>query len=243
MSSGQIIQARELSKEFRGPSGEAIKAVQGVDLSIEAGEVVLILGPSGSGKTTLLCLLAGIYSSTHGSVRICGSELEGMDADALQTFRLKQMGFVFQNARLINGLSAVENVELPLNMDGQERPQSRTRALELLEVVGLSHRATFAVDALSGGEKQRVSVARALALGPAVLLADEPTAMIDAEAGDVVVNALCRTARDDNAALILVGHDPRLAPHADRVLRMESGRVFKSSEVAPAIESHRREGD
>lgn len=231
MSPRPIVQVGDLTKEFRGPSGEAVRAVQGVDLSIEAGEVVLILGPSGSGKTTLLSLLAGILSPTRGFVRICGSDLGALNSDALQTLRLKQVGFVFQNARLIDALSAVENVELLLNMAAQTRPQSRTTAQELLENVGLGHRAAFPADALSGGERQRVSVARALALGPSLLLADEPTAMVDADAGDLVVEALCRTVREKETALLMVSHDARLAEHATRVLHMESGRVSGSSPI------------
>ncbi len=231
MSSGPIVQVEGLTKEFRAPSGETVLAVQGVNLAVEAGEVVLILGPSGSGKTTLLSLLAGILSPTRGSVRICGDELEGMDARALQGLRLSRVGFVFQNARLIDALNAVENVELLLNMAGQKRPQSRTRALELLDEVGLGHRATFSPEALSGGERQRVSVARAMALSPSILLADEPTAMVDAQAGELVVKALCRAVRGQQASLLMVSHDPRLADHATRVLRMENGRVSAPGSV------------
>ena len=213
-----MIVAEEVVKEY--DAGGVFRAVDGVSLRVERGEVVLIIGPNGSGKTTLLSILGGLVRPTRGSVRVDDRLLEEMPAREVELFRLRRVGFVFQTFRLIDALSVRENVQLVLDLAG-----TRRAAEELLERVNASHLAARNTRALSGGEKQRVAIARALANDPAILLADEPTGSLDSAAGEATISLLCSAAREERKAVVIVSHDTRIAPHADRVVRMVDGRV------------------
>jgi putative ABC transport system ATP-binding protein len=209
-----LITARDLVKEYD------FRAVDGVSLDVQRGEMVLIMGPNGSGKTTLLSMLGGLVRPTRGSVRVDGRALEEMSASELEDFRLRRVGFVFQAFRLIDALSVRENVQLVLDLAG-----SREDAGAILERTGASHLAKRNTRALSGGEKQRVAIARALANDPAIVLADEPTGSLDSSAGEAAIALLRDAARADRRAVVIVSHDPRIVPHADRVIAMLDGRV------------------
>ena len=209
-----MIEARDVVKEYEFP------AVAGVSLDVVRGELLLLTGPNGSGKTTLLSMLGGLVLPTRGSVRIDGRALEAMRDRELEEFRLRRVGFVFQTFRLIDSLSARENVQLVLDLAG-----SAGSAEAILESVDAAHLANRNTRALSGGEKQRVAIARALANDPAIVLADEPTGSLDSAAGEAVIALLRNAARRDGRAVVVVSHDPRIAPHADRVLLMNGGRL------------------
>ena len=219
-----ILRATGVTKVF-GEGETAVRAVDGVDLVVSAGEMVLIMGPSGSGKTTLLTMLGGLLRPTSGSILIDETDITKLSDAHLTPVRRKSVGFIFQSFNLWETLSVEENVELTLNMAGVRGAAAKNRARTLLEDRGLGSRLRFKARDLSGGEKQRVSIARALANEPRLLLADEPTANLDSKHGRDAMRLLHDISRDGDRAVIVVSHDQRIREVADRVLWLEDGRV------------------
>ena len=217
------ILARELRKDFP-MNGETVHALRGVSLRVNPGDYVAIVGPSGSGKSTLLQLLGGIDTPSSGAVEILGTPLETLGDGELTRLRLTRLGFIFQRFHLLPVLTARENVELPMAEAGLRRPERQARARELLDFVGLGHRAEHRATQLSGGEMQRVAIARALANRPAVVLADEPTGELDAATGQEILG-LFRRLNQGGTTLVVVTHDDRLAAEAGRVIRMLDGTI------------------
>jgi putative ABC transport system ATP-binding protein len=216
------IAVRGLTKTF-GDGDLAVTAVRDVDLDIQRGEVVLIMGPSGSGKTTLLLMLGAMMRPTTGSVVIEGTDLAAAPERRLPALRAHHLGFIFQDFNLLGALDAAENVELACNLAGVTGRAASERARDLLERVNLGHRLHHRPDQLSGGEKQRVSIARALANDPPVILADEPTANLDSSHGHDIGTLLRQLATEDGRSVVIVSHDDRLGRIADRVLWLEDG--------------------
>jgi putative ABC transport system ATP-binding protein len=225
------IAARQVTKSY-GDGETAVHALRGVDLDVHAGEVLLMMGPSGSGKTTLLSIMGGILRATSGSVRIAGTEIVGLPERDLPAVRLRHIGFVFQGFNLFPALSAVENVALALDLRGITGKAALTRAHEALASVGMADRASHRPADLSGGQKQRVAIARALVGEPAILLADEPTAALDHTSGELVLDLLRTVATQRGRAVVLVTHDPRTLPYADRIVHIEDGRLREHDEAA-----------
>jgi putative ABC transport system ATP-binding protein len=221
-----IVVVRDAYKGF-GTGRNRVDILHGISLEVLPGETLYLVGPSGSGKTTLLSLMGCILSPDSGSVRVLGHEMSGMRSAALTAFRKRYLSFVFQSFNLFPNLSALDNVRLMLCMRGFQSRAAATRAEELLKQVGLAHRARLRPAKLSTGECQRVAIARALANEPVVLLADEPTASLDAENGQAVMRLLKRMTHDRGVTLVIVTHDDRILPLADRVLRLEDGRITR----------------
>jgi len=219
-----ILEASGLTKVF-GSGSTAVRAVDGVDLSVRRGEIVLIMGPSGSGKTTLLTLIGGLLKPTSGSVAIEGRDITAMSESDLPEVRRRLVGFVFQSFNLLEALTAEENVEVALNLAGSSGRGASERAGGLLDGLGMSRRRRSKPRDLSGGEKQRVSIARALANEPALVLADEPTANLDSKQGHEVVELLRGIAKEQERTVVIVSHDERIREMADRVLWLEDGRL------------------
>jgi putative ABC transport system ATP-binding protein len=217
-----IIRASRLRKVYHGAS--EVEALRGVDLDVGRGEMLAIVGPSGCGKTTLLNCLSGLDRFDAGSVVVEGADLARMSDRERTAYRARHMGFVFQAFNLLPVLSAVENVEIPLLLLGVNAREARRRSLDLLEALGLAHRAAHRPNELSGGEQQRVAVARALIHQPAVVWADEPTGNLDTEVSLVIVELL-RRLNADGQTIVLVTHNPQVAERAGRILRMRDGRV------------------
>jgi putative ABC transport system ATP-binding protein len=226
----EILEARGLSKEYR--MGEVtVGALRGVDLTVRQGEFVAVMGPSGSGKSTLLHMLSGLDTPSSGEVTLAGRRLASMSDDELTITRRREVGFVFQFYNLLPTLTAAENVALPLLMDGQRFRDSAARVEELLELVGLRGRKAHRPDQLSGGEQQRVAVARALVAEPAILMADEPTGNLDSSSGADVLNLLRHTCDEKGQTIIMVTHDSLAASCAHRVLFLHDGRLVRESPV------------
>jgi putative ABC transport system ATP-binding protein len=223
MDARPILSARDLVRIFHRGSDE-VRAVDGVTLDVRAGEFVAIMGRSGSGKTTLLDLLGCLLRPTAGTLEIDGGSVIGASDGQLATIRRERIGFVFQEFNLIASLNAAENVMLPLRY-GPKRRDGRHRAAELLELVGLSHRARHRPTELSGGEQQRVAIARALVNDPAVVLADEPTGELDSETSDELMRTLRDLNRDRGVTIVVVTHDPGVAAATERVIRLSDGRI------------------
>lgn len=220
-----ILDARALQKTFAAPrdGGVGVAAVRGIDLAIAAGEFVAITGASGSGKSTLLHMLGGITRPTSGQVLLEGVDLASLDDDALALVRRRRIGFVFQRYNLLAELSLVENVALPLVLDGVSQGRGNKAALEALRAVGLDHRASHRPDELSGGEQQRGAIARALVTRPAIVLADEPTGALDSTNSKRVMELLQRLVADRGQTVVLVTHDPVVASAASRIVRVRDG--------------------
>ena len=218
-----LLVVRDLARDYP-MGGETVHALRGVSLSVEAGEYVAIAGPSGCGKSTLLQLAGGLDAPTSGSVEVMGTRLDTLSDRELTRLRLTRLGFVFQRFHLLPVLTAAENIELPMAEAGMSRAARRARAAELLGYVGLAHRAGHRATELSGGEMQRVAVARALANRPALVLADEPTGELDAATGREILT-LFRRLNQDGMTLLVVTHDERLAAEAGRVVQMLDGRI------------------
>ena len=231
-----ILRAEHLEKTFRTGAGAAtgVAAVRGIDLAIDAGEFVAITGASGSGKSTLLHMLGGITRPTTGRVLLEGVDLAELDDDALAVLRRRRIGFVFQRYNLLPELSLVENVALPLVLDGQTNRRCNDAAREALAAVGMEHRATHRPDELSGGEQQRGAIARALVTCPAIVLADEPTGALDSANSARVVDLLGRLVVERTQTVILVTHDPVIAARAGRTVRIRDGRVESDTVGATA---------
>jgi putative ABC transport system ATP-binding protein len=219
-----LLDARDIVKVFGSGAGE-VRPLKGVDLKLYSGELTLLMGPSGSGKTTLLSILGCILSPTEGHIEVAGNSTQGQDAEGLADIRRRHVGFVFQGYNLFPTMTASENVMLALDVRAKPVVDPPTHALNALIAVGLGHRAKAYPAKLSGGEKQRVALARALAGSPSVILADEPTAALDAENGRAVMALLAEVAKDPNRAVLAVTHDHRTLPYADRIVRIEDGKI------------------
>ena len=206
-----LVHVQALSKVF-GEGETRVEAVREVDLDLARGEIVLVMGPSGSGKTTLLSMLGGLLRPTQGEIWVDGVDIAELSEQELPRFRARRFGFIFQDFNLLAALSAEENVEVALNLAGSHGATADARARRLLD------------DQLSGGEKQRVAVARAIANRPQLILADEPTANLDSQRGQETMRLLRRLANDEGATVLIVSHDERLRTLADRVLWLEDGR-------------------
>ena len=217
-----IVEARKVTKTYE--TGKvSVKALKGVDLSVEQGEMVAVMGPSGCGKTTLLNCLSGIDEVTSGEVVIEGLDLAQMSDRERTDHRARRMGFIFQAYNLLPVLSAVENVELPLLVTGQRNGRARDRANRALGLVGLEDRAHHKPAELSGGQQQRVTIARALVNDPAIVWADEPTGNLDSENSTAVMELLTRLNEELGQTYVIVTHDTRVGDLAHRVVNMESG--------------------
>jgi putative ABC transport system ATP-binding protein len=221
-----IVRASGLGKRLRGPEGE-LSILAGLDLEVGPGDAVSIRGASGSGKSTLLGLLAGLDEATDGEVFLFGHALSPLDEDERAALRAGQVGFVFQSFHLLAGMSALENVMLPLELGGAT--DARERSAALLERVGLGRRQHHLPSQLSGGEQQRVAIARAFASTPRVLFADEPTGNLDVATGARIADVLLELRVETGAALVLVTHDQRLADRCDRRLVLADGRLAEAA--------------
>jgi lipoprotein-releasing system ATP-binding protein len=220
-----IIEAHDLAKSYRGGDGGLIHVLDGVDLAVRRGEMVAIVGASGAGKSTLLHLLGALDRPTRGSVLLDGEPLHGRADEELAAIRNRKIGFVFQFHHLLREFSALENVMMPLRIAGIELRRARSRAEELLARVGLSGRMTHRPGELSGGEQQRTAVARALAMDPAVVLADEPSGNLDHANSERLHDLFSQLASDLEIAMVVVTHNRSLASRADRALLLEDGRL------------------
>jgi putative ABC transport system ATP-binding protein len=220
------IDLRGVSKTFG--SGElAHEALRGVDLTVRPGELVMLVGPSGSGKTTLLSVVGAVLSPSGGEVRIFEQRVDGLDALRLAQLRRDQLGFIFQDHNLLRSLGALNNVAMPLRMQGWSRADAAARARRVLERVGLGDRLESKPAQLSGGQRARVAVARAVAGAPPVILADEPTASLDAESGQAVTTLLRELSREQQATVLIVTHDQRIFHLADRIISIADGRIVE----------------
>lgn len=224
-----VVATVNLVKHYR--LGEVVvPALQGVNMEIEKGDFVAVLGPSGSGKTTLLNVIGALDRPTKGRVYVDGEDLTALSEKNLTRLRRNKIGFVFQFYNLIPVLTAFENVELPMIISGVSRQEAAKRAEKLLESVGLSNRARHRPDELSGGEQQRIAIARALANRPSVVLADEPTGDLDTATGQQVLTMLLEMSKQENTTVVVATHDPAVLDMADRTLRMRDGRIVADQE-------------
>jgi len=224
--SDSIVEAKDVSKVLGSGAGQ-VHALNGINLSLRGGELTMLMGPSGSGKTTLLSVLGCMLTPTEGSVQICGISIGGADAEALAKVRREHVGFVFQQYHLFPTLTAAENVQLALDVRGEAGKSARSKSYEALAKVGLASKILSYPRELSGGEQQRVAIARAIVSDPSVILADEPTAALDGTNGQAILRILASIANDSGRSVLVVTHDSRLTPFANRIIFIEDGRLIR----------------
>ena len=225
-SDAPALRLEGLRKTFAATDDEQIpvRALRGVDLSVARGEFVAVMGPSGCGKSTLINLVAGLETPTDGGIVIDGEPIERLSEDELAVMRRRHVGIVFQFFNLLEGMSVLENVSLPMVVAGTTRKQAESRARDLLDLLGIADKASKTPGVLSGGQRQRLSIARALANQPTLLLADEPTGSLDSGGGAEVLG-LFRRLHDGGQTIVMVTHDEEVAASADRIVRMRDGRI------------------
>jgi putative ABC transport system ATP-binding protein len=231
-----MLDARDIVKDLGQGAGK-VRALKGVSLKLNAGELTLLMGPSGSGKTTLLSILGCILTPTAGTLSVAGKPTAGLSTEALADLRRDHIGFIFQSYNLFPTLTAEENVRLALDVRGSRGSDAIVAAQRALQKVGLRHKLNAFPANLSGGEQQRVAVARSLVGSPSVILADEPTAALDSENGVAVMSLLSQIAKDRSRAVLAVTHDPRTVPYADRILRIEDGLIVGEERRAEGVET------
>ena len=230
-----IIEAVDVTKVLGRGAGQ-VRALNGVSLSLQGGELALLMGPSGSGKTTLLSVLGCILSPTHGTVRVLGNSTQGLSAEELSKIRRKHVGFIFQSYHLFPALNARDNVRLAVDVRGERARSAITKSNKALAAVGLSHKATAFPNELSGGEQQRVAIARAIVGDPSIVLADEPTGALDSENGQLTMKLLAQIAKDPSRSVLVVTHDPRTLPFANRIMHIEDGCITSDERCGVAVQ-------
>lgn len=232
-----VLETRKVTKNYG--SGEiAVSALRGVSVAVEKGEFVAIMGPSGSGKSTLLTLLGGVETPSSGQVLLEGTDLASLNDDDRTRLRRRRIGFIFQSFNLLPNLSALENVSLPLELDGVVTREAEQRAMNALELVEMTQRKTHRPAQLSGGEQQRVAVARALAIQPAVLLADEPTGNLDTRQAQRISELLTDLVSSRGQTIVMVTHDPSIASLAARLIRIRDGLVESDGPAQKLLDQH-----
>ncbi len=231
-----VLEAVDVVKNLGHGAGE-VQALKGVSLSLKGGAMTLLMGPSGSGKTTLLSILGCMLTPTTGTVRVRGHATAGATPEDLAKLRRQHIGFVFQSYHLFPTLTAADNVRLALDVRGERASHAKAKATEALAMVGLSHKTKSYPMELSGGEQQRVAIARAIVGDASAILADEPTAALDSENGQAIMTVLSQIAKDASRGVLVVTHDPRILPFANRVVRIEDGRIVgeEPGGAAPAV--------
>lgn len=224
------VHVRDVTKTF-GTGDAAVQALKGVHFDAREGELLMIVGPSGCGKTTLLSVMAGTLEFDSGEVDVFGSELHRMSKKDITRFRGQNIGFIFQQFNLIPALTCIENVSVPLLINGVSQAQAEKKAAELLEFVGLGKRGNDSPSKLSGGQQQRVAIARALVHDPKLVICDEPTSALDKDTGSKIMELLRKVANAPGRCVIVVTHDSRIYHYADRMTEMEDGRVSRVHEA------------
>ena len=218
-----ILKARQI-KKYYGKNENLTKALDGVDLNINQGEFVAIIGASGSGKSTLLNMIGGLDNPTSGEVQIGGKEIGNMNADELTVFRRRNIGFIFQNYNLIPVLNVLENITLPIELDGKSPDESFIT--EIIDILGLKEKIYKMPSQLSGGQQQRVAIGRALASKPSIILADEPTGNLDSVTSEEVLGLMKKMSEQFHQTIVMITHDPNIASKADRTIKISDGKVI-----------------
>jgi len=222
-----MIQLENVSRDYG--DGKLVRALDNLSLKVDRGERVAVMGPSGSGKSTLLNLICGLDEPTAGAVNIDGVNIASLDDDARTRLRREKIGMVFQTFNLLSTLTAIENVSLSLRLQGMSRREADQRARAMLERVGLGGRVTHRPDEMSGGERQRIAIARALIFQPPALLADEPTGNLDSKTGEEILGLLDDLHREFNTTILMVTHNEEAAAHCDRIVRLRDGSVVSTA--------------
>ncbi len=237
LTSSLVVDVRAVEKSF-GDGANRIHVLKQVDFQARTGEITMLVGPSGCGKTTLLSAIAGTLKVESGEINVFGHSLEKMSGGALTRFRAQNIGFIFQQFNLIPTLTVAENVGVPLLIQGHSSGKALKRSREILEKVGLGERWKERPNKLSGGQQQRVAIARALVHEPPLIICDEPTAALDAQNGEIVLDLFRQVARSADRAVIIVTHDNRIFSYADRIARMDDGEIVEVKEQDPANKPH-----